>query len=315
MGRLVDGVWTQDGVKSTAGRFTRSESSIRAWIRADGSTPYAPGAGRYHLYISHACPWAHRTMIVRKLKKLEDVISISVVEPFMGERGWSFGPDGIPDPIHQSQYLHELYTRTQSDYSGRVTVPLLWDRKMDTAVNNESSEIIRMLNAEFDAFGDASLDLYPEALRPEIDALNDQIYANVNNGVYRCGFATTQAAYEEAFDDLFGTLDALDERLSKQRYLVGDRTTEADWRLFPTLVRFDAVYFGHFKCNLRRISDYAHLDGYLRELYQLPGISETVNLRHIKEHYYQSHETINPTRIVPKGPRLDFEASHGRDAL
>ena len=317
MGRLVEGVWTRDWVntETTAGRFVRQDSSFRAWIRADGSTPYAPEAGRYHLYVSHACPWAHRTMIVRKLKKLEDVISVSVVEAFMGEDGWSFGPDGTPDLIHQSRYLRDLYTRAQPDYSGRVTVPLLWDRKTDSAVNNESSEIIRMLNSEFDAFGDPSLDLYPEALRTEIDAINDRVYANVNNGVYRCGFATTQEAYEEAFADLFGTLDEIDQRLGTQRYLAGDRLTEADWRLFPTLVRFDAVYFGHFKCNLRRISDYRHLSGYLRELYQVPGVSETVNLRHIKEHYYRSHESINPTRIVPKGPELDFESPHGRDRL
>jgi len=317
MGSLVDGVWTQDWLhtESTEGRFVRQESSFRDWIRADGSTPYVPEAGRYHLYVSHACPWAHRTMIVRKLKKLEDVISASVVEAFMGENGWSFGPDGTPDPVHESKYLHELYTRARPGYSGRVTVPLLWDRQTDTAVNNESSEIIRMLNAEFDTFGDPSLDLYPEALRAEIDAVNDRIYPNVNNGVYRCGFATTQVAYEEAFADLFGTLDEFDTRLRNQRYLVRDRITEADWRFFTTLVRFDAVYFGHFKCNLRRISDYANLSGYLRELYQIPGVSETVNLRHIKEHYYRSHETINPSRIVPKGPELDFESPHGRVRL
>jgi putative glutathione S-transferase len=319
MGQLVDGEWRQDWyeTKSAGGRFVRKDSSFRDWIRADGSTPYAPEAGRYHLYVANACPWAHRTMIFRKLKKLEHVVSISIVDPFMGEHGWTFGddPDGTPDEIHGSRALHELYTRARPDYTGRVTVPLLWDRKTDTAVNNESSEIIRMFNREFDAFGDGSLDFYPEALRSEIDAVNDLVYGAVNNGVYRCGFATTQEAYEEAFGELFGTLDQLDERLSSRRYLIGDQITEADWRLFPTLVRFDAVYVGHFKCNKLRIADYDHLSGYLRELYQVPGIAETVHFDHIKRHYYQSHESINPTRIVPAGPRLDLNTPHGRESL
>lgn len=317
MGQLVDGVWQRDALakKNGDGHFKRQVSAFRDFVRADGSTRYKPEAGRYHLYVSLACPWAHRTLIVRKLKGLEDAITVSVVDPFMGDQGWQFsdGPGCIPDPLHQSSFLHQLYVQAHSNFSGRVTVPVLWDRKEDTAVNNESSEIIRMLNSEFDAIADTSIDLYPKDLREEIDAQNAVIYPNVNNGVYRCGFATTQTAYEEAFEALFGALDALDERLSGQRYLTGDRITEADWRLFPTLVRFDPVYVGHFKCNRRRIADYAHLSAYLRDLYQQPGIAETVDFRHIKEHYYQSHESINPTRIVPVGPDLDLETPHGRD--
>ncbi len=318
MGQLIAGEWqTDDGKRATDGHFVRKASSFRNWIRADGSTPYTPDPDRYHLYIANACPWAHRTVIFRRLKKLESVISLSIVDPFMGDEGWFFGddPDGTRDDLHGSRALHELYTRAQPDYTGRVTVPLLWDRKTDTAVNNESSEIIRMLNREFDALGDASIDFYPEALRPEIDAINERIYETVNNGVYRCGFATTQEAYEEAFRDLFGTLDELEARLGKQRYLVGNTITEADWRLFPTLVRFDAVYVTHFKCNRQRVADFPHLSGYLRELYQVPGIAETVHFDHIKRHYFESHDTINPTRIVPVGPRLNLDAPHGRDAL
>jgi len=318
MGRLIDGKWSDEwyDTESSGGRFVRKESSFRDWVRADGSTRFAPEAGRYHLYVSLACPWAHRTLIFRKLKGLEDAISLSVVDPHMGENGWEFSTreGAIPDSVNQASKLYEVYTKADPAYTGRVTVPALWDRQHATIVSNESSEIIRMFNAEFDALAKSpELDLYPEAHRKEIDDVNDFVYPNINNGVYRCGFATTQEAYEEAFGELFGALDALEEKLGRQRYLVGDRLTEADWRLFTTLVRFDAVYVGHFKCNLRRIADMPNLYGYLRELYQVPGVAETVNLTHIKQHYYGSHETINPTGVVPVGPELDFDAPHGRD--
>jgi putative glutathione S-transferase len=316
MGRLVEGKWRDEwyDTKSTGGRFVRVESAFRDQVRADGSTDFAPEAGRYHLYVSLACPWAHRTLIFRKLEKLEGAVSVSVVEPYMGRDGWSFGEPGsaTADTENGARHLHEIYTRAKPTYTGRVTVPVLWDKELDAIVNNESSEIIRMFNSEFDAIGDASLDFYPEELRDEIDAMNEFVYPRVNNGVYRCGFATTQEAYEEAFTLLFAALDELDARLGRQRYLVKDRITEADWRLFTTLVRFDAVYFGHFKCNLRRIADYPHLSGYLRELYQVPGVAETVHFDHIKRHYYQSHSTLNPTGVVPLGPELDLLAPHGR---
>lgn len=319
MGRLVDGEWKDEWyeTKSTGGRFERKESAYRDRVAADGSTRFAPEAGRYHLYVSYACPWAHRTLIVRALKKLEETISFSVVHPLMAENGWSFeNPDATPgvtgDPLNGCRFLHQVYTNADSGYTGRVTVPVLWDRKLSTIVNNESAEILRMLNSEFDAFGDASVDLHPQALRAQIDEINDFVYPNVNNGVYRCGFATTQEAYDEAFAQLFDALGRLDARLGENRYLVGDVISEADWRLFTTLVRFDAVYVGHFKCNQRRIADYPNLSGYLRELYQVPGIAETVNLAHIKRHYYQSHAAINPTGVVPLGPELDLAAPHGR---
>ncbi len=319
MGRLVNGEWTHEwyDTEKSGGRFVRKESAFRDWVRSDGSTRYAPEPDRYHLYVSYACPWAHRALIFRNLKGLEGVISVSVVDPFMGEDGWWFseGPGCIPDTVNGAAYLHELYTRADPSYSGRVTVPVLWDKRHGTIVNNESSEIIRMFNAEFDAFAKPGIDFYPAELRDEIDALNALIYPSINNGVYRCGFATTQEAYEEAFGELFGALDQLEERLAKQRYLSGARVTEADWRLFTTLVRFDPVYVGHFKCNLRRIADYPNLSGYTRELYQVPGVAETCDLVHIKRHYYESHETINPTRIVPVGPELDLDAPHGRDGL
>jgi putative glutathione S-transferase len=322
MGRLVDGRWTNEwyDTKSTGGRFVRRESAFRDRVRADGSTRFSPEPGRYHLYVSLACPWAHRTLIFRKLKKLEGAIPLSVVHPHMAENGWSFGnPDatggGIGDAVNGVRHLHEVYTKADPYYTGRVTVPVLWDRKEGTIVNNESSEIIRMFNSEFDGFGDASVDFYPEAHRAEIDAVNAFVYPNVNNGVYRCGFATTQEAYEEAFRDLFAALDELDSRLRRQRYLVGDRLTEADWRLFTTLVRFDAVYVGHFKCNLRRISDYPALSGYLRELYQVPGVAETTDFEHIKRHYYGSHTSINPSGVVPLGPELDLGSAHGRETI
>lgn len=323
MGLLVDGKW-QDvwyDTKSTKGRFERSKSQFRNWVTADGSAgPTGEGGfkaepGRYHLYVSYACPWAHRTLIFRALKKLEGVISVSVVDFLMAEEGWTFyGATGSTgDALYGSKRLYEIYTRADPNYSGRVTVPVLWDKQRQTIVSNESSEIIRMLNTAFDEFGDASLDFYPEALAAEIDALNDFIYPNINNGVYRAGFATQQDAYEEAFKQLFAALDTLEDRLSRQRYLTGSSLTEADWRLFTTLLRFDPVYVGHFKCNLRRIADYPNLWNYTRELYQVPGVASTVNMEHIKGHYYRSHKTINPTGIVPVGPEIDFTAPHDRD--
>lgn len=320
MGRLIEGVWSDEwyDTKSSGGRFVRKDSSFREHVRADGSTPFAPEAGRYHLYVSLACPWAHRTLILRRLKGLEAAISLSVVDPFMGKNGWEFGesPGCIPDPIHGAEFLHQVYTQADPKYTGRVTVPVLWDRERATIVNNESSDILRMFNAEFAAIAEhPEPDYYPEALRAAIEEANALVYPNVNNGVYRCGFATTQEAYEEAFAELFGTLDALEERLGRQRYLVGDAITEADWRLFTTLVRFDAVYVGHFKCNLRRIADMPNLHGYLRELYQVPGVAETVDMTHIKRHYYESHGTINPTGVVPVGPALELDAPHGREGV
>ncbi|WP_454016762.1 glutathione S-transferase family protein [Azospirillum sp. Marseille-Q6669] len=314
MGLLIDGRWHDQwyDTKNSGGAFVRPETQFRNWVRADGSTPFQAEAGRYHLFVSLACPWAHRTLILRKLKGLEDAIGVTVVDPLMREEGWTF-PD--PDPITGSTRLHEVYTTADPTYSGRVTVPVLWDKKTGTIVSNESAEIVRMLNREFDAFGDASLDFYPAELAEEIDRLNAFVYDRVNNGVYKAGFATSQEKYEQAFDALFAALDELDVRLAGQRYLLGNRQTEADWRLFTTLVRFDAVYVGHFKCNLRRIADYPNLSGYLRDLYQVPGVAETVDFHHIKRHYYASHTMINPTGIVPKGPALDLDAPHGRDSV
>ena len=325
MGLLIDGVWHDQwsDTKKSGGRFVRSESQFRHWVTPDG----APGpsgedgfkaeAGRYHLYVSLACPWASRALIVRKLKRLEDAIGLSVVDAFMGEQGWWFSdaPGAVPDTVNGKRYMHEIYTLADPTYTGRVTVPVLWDKQRRTIVSNESAEIIRMFNSGFAGIADDSVDVYPAALRAEIDEVNAFVYPAINNGVYRCGFATTQEAYEEAFDQLFAALDELEARLGRQRYLVGDRVTEADWRLFTTLVRFDAVYVGHFKTNKRRIADYPNLSGYLRELYQWPGIAETVDFDHIKQHYYGSHKTINPTGIVPKGPELDLGAAHGRDRL
>ena len=322
MGLLVDGKW-QDKWYETgkSGKFERSQSQFRDFVTADGAP--APGRtrafkaepGRYHLYVSLACPWAHRTLIFRKLKKLEDVISVSIVHHFMGEHGWTFlAEDGATgDTLYGLDYLHQIYTRADPTYSGRVTVPVLWDKQEQTIVSNESSEIIRMLNSAFDEWGDASVDFYPEPLRAEVDALNEWIYPSINNGVYRCGFATKQAAYEEAFAELFAALDRVEDILSRRRYLAGERITEADWRLFTTLVRFDPVYVGHFKCNLRRIADYPNLSNYLRELYQVPGVAQTVNLHHIKHHYYGSHRMINPTGVVPVGPEVDYAAAHNRN--
>ena len=328
MGMMIDGKWQRDDLRSAGASFVRPQTVFRNWVTADGSPgPSGEGGfkaqrGRYHLYVSLACPWAHRTLIVRALKKLDDAITVSVVDPFMGDDGWAFeAPDGsvtagaTRDDLNGARYLHEIYTLARTDYTGRVTVPVLWDRETRTIVNNESSEIIRMLNSAFDALGAAGDDFYPQARRAEIDELNAVIYDTVNNGVYKCGFAKSQEAYETAFDPLFETLDRLERSLASRRYLVGARTTEADWRLFTTLIRFDAVYYSHFKCNLRRIIDYPNLWGYTRDLYQVPGVAETVSLAHIKRHYYASHAMINPTRIVPKGPAIDFAAPHHRAPL
>ena len=318
MGMVIDGKWsTENRGRIRDGKFRRAVTQFRDFVTADGSSRFEAEAGRYHLYVSLACPWAHRTVIFRKLKKLEAAISLSVVDHFMGEMGWWFSdnPGCLPDSVNGAQYVHQIYIAAKPDYSGRASVPVLWDKKERTIVNNESPEIIRMLNSEFDAFGDAALDLYPEALRAEIDAVNEPVYETINNGVYKCGFAATQEAYEEAVETLFRTLDELEARLGHQRYLAGARITEADWRLFTTLIRFDAVYYGHFKCNLRRIADYPNLSNYLLELYQVPGVAETVDLDHIKGHYYASHTSNNPTGIVPKGPELDFTRPHDRQRL
>ncbi|MFA7505184.1 MAG: glutathione S-transferase family protein [Burkholderiaceae bacterium] len=325
MGLLVDGKWVDKwyDTKSTGGRFERSEAQLRNWITPDGSAgPSGEGgfraaAGRYHLYVSLACPWAHRTLIFRALKGLEDMIGVSVVNPHMAENGWSFAPAQgvVPDPVGAADYLYQVYQRARPDYSGRVTVPVLWDLERDTIVSNESAEIIRMLNTAFDGIGAKPGDYAPDDLLAEIDAINARVYDAVNNGVYKAGFATDQAVYEGAAAEVFEALDELESRLSGQRYLLGDRITEADWRLFTTLVRFDAVYHGHFKCNLRRLVDYPALWAYTRELYQWPGVAATVDFDHIKQHYHGSHPTINPNRIVPLGPVLDFEASHGRGRL
>lgn len=322
MGALVEGVWQDQPLvpQSRDGRFIRKDSAFRNWITADGSPgPTGTGGfkaqpGRYHLYVSLACPWAHRTLIFRNLKGLEEMISVSVVNWLMMENGWTFedAPGVIPDPIHNARYLYQVYTAADPTYTGKVTVPVLWDKERDTIVNNESSEIIRMFNHAFDEIGAKAGDYYPEDLRDEIDRLNARIYETVNNGVYKAGFATRQGAYEEAVTALFESLDWLDRLLGTRRYLTGDRQTEADWRLFTTLVRFDPVYVGHFKCNLKRIADYPNLSGYLRDLYQVPGVAETVDMRHIKGHYYESHRMINPTGIVPRGPIIDLEAPSGR---
>ena len=316
MGLLVDGVWVDQwyDTKSTGGQFVRGKAAFRSWVTPNGGPgPSGVGGfkaepGRYHLYVSLACPWAHRTLIFRKLKRLERIISVSVVHWLMLENGWTFadGPGVVPDPLFGVRFLHEIYTRAEPDYTGRVTVPVLWDKQASTIVNNESAEIIRMFNSAFNGCGAASGDFYPENLRPQIEAWNTRIYDAVNNGVYKAGFATSQEAYEAAFLKLFETLDVLERHLGEHRYLTGDRLTEADWRLFTTLLRFDPVYVGHFKCNLRRIADYPNLSRYLSDLYQVPGVAETVDMRHIKGHYYQSHRTINPTGVVPLGPAIDF---------
>jgi glutathionyl-hydroquinone reductase len=322
MGLLIDGVWRDQWyeTESTGGRFVRQDSAFRNWITPDGRPGlsgeggFKAEPGRYHLYVSLACPWASRTLILRKLKRLEDAIDVSVLHWHMAENGWEFreAPGATGDRLYGSHYLHEIYTRARPDYTGRVTVPVLWDKERGTIVSNESAEIIRMLNSAFDGVGADGPDFYPEPLRAEIESINAKVYDSVNNGVYKAGFATSQKAYEEAVLALFATLDELEERLATQRYLAGDRLTEADWRLFTTLVRFDPVYVGHFKCNLKRLFEYPNLWAYTRELYQVSGVADTVNFQHIKNHYYGSHRTINPTGIVPLGPQLDFEEPHGR---
>ena len=323
MGLLIEGRWHDQwyDTRKSKGEFLRTNSQFRNWITADGSagpsgeSGFPAEAGRYHLYVSLACPWAHRTLIFRALKSLEDIIPVSIVHPHMMDKGWVFddwkGQTG--DSLYGYNRLHQLYTMANQDYSGRVTVPVLWDTEQEKIVSNESSEIIRMFNSAFADYTPEKTDYYPEELRNEIDSINARIYETLNNGVYRCGFATTQKAYETAFTELFACLDELESRLSKQRFLIGNRITEADWRLFTTLIRFDAVYYSHFKTNLRRIFDYPALHGYTCDLYQQPGIKQTVDFEHIKQHYFFSHETINPTRVVPVGPEINFELPHQRE--
>jgi putative glutathione S-transferase len=303
--------------QSDTGEFQRQPDIFRRWVTADGRSGYPAAKGRYHLYVSWACPWAHRTIIVRKLKQLEDVIGMTVVDPIRDDRGWAFreGPGHSSDPINGFQCLSEAYRATDPAYRGRVTVPVLWDTVTNRIVSNSDDDLMRMFNSAFNAFTASTLDLYPEALRREIDELNETIYRDVNDGVYRAGFATTQQAYEAAARRLFDALDRLDARLKTRRYLFGNRFVETDWRLFVTLIRFDAVYHGHFKCNIRRIADYPNLFGYLKDLYQSDGIAETVNFDHIKRHYYLTHDDINPTGVVPLGPDQDLRAPHGRERL
>lgn len=327
MGLLVEGKWADQwyDTKATDGKFVRTTTQFRNWITADGSagpsgeSGFEAESGRYHLYVSLACPWAHRTLIMRKLKGLEDHISVSVVHSDMMDEGWMFeGPEldspfEVKDDLFGSRCYYEIYTRAKSDYSGRVTVPVIWDKKRNTIVTNESAEIIQMFNSAFNELTGNTDDYYPEELRAEMDEINERVYHSVNNGVYKSGFASTQKAYEEAYNELFDGLDWLEDILSDRRYLLGDRITLADWRLFTTLIRFDAVYVGHFKCNKKRIIDYPNLDNYMRELYQVEGVAETTDMTHIKRHYYFSHRTINPHGVIPAGPALDFNAPHDRD--
>ncbi|WP_114576602.1 glutathione S-transferase family protein [Saliphagus sp. LR7] len=320
MNMLVDGEWRTDAHEMTDddGSFQRGETTFRDEIRDEPDTRFQPEAGRYHLYVSYACPWAHRTLIARRLLGLEDAISVSVVDPFRADDGWQFSPEKegcTEDPIHGADYLRELYVRADPDATCRVTVPVLWDRKEDTIVNNESGEVLRMLDTEFGDVAERDVDLYPEGYREDIDEIIEAIYDPINNGVYRAGFATEQEPYDEAIDDLFSALDRWDSVLEDQRYLAGDRLTEADVCMFTTLVRFDQVYHTHFMCNANQIRDYDTLWPYLRDLYQTPGIAETVNMDHIKEHYYTTHPDVTPNRIVARGPDLEFEAPHGRDEL
>lgn len=318
LGLLVNGKWVEQwyNTNKSGGKFVRQASQFTRMIESGGD--FQPEGGRYHLFVSLACPWAHRTLILRKLKELEKHISVSVVHPDMLEQGWRFASEHHPYPaatvdhLYGSQYLHQIYTRADPDLTSRVTVPVLWDKKTQTIVSNESSLIVRIFNSAFNDLTDNHHDYYPQALRSDIDQINEYVYDNINNGVYKAGFATTQQAYEEAVSALFTALDKVETILAKQRYLVGDQITESDWRLFTTLVRFDAVYVGHFKCNIRRIEDYANISNYLRELYQYPGIAETVNMDHIKRHYYFSHKTINPTQVVPAGPELNLEGEWNR---
>lgn len=324
MGLLVDGSWQDKwyDTSKSGGRFERSKSQFRNWVTADGSAGptgqagFKAESGRYHLYVSFACPWAHRTLIFRRLKGLEKHISVSAVAPEMLSNGWEFrrGSD-LADPLYDKDFLHQIYTTADAEYSGRVTVPVLWDKQQQTIVSNESADIIRMFNEAFNDITGDNQDFYPQTLRASIDEVNEFVYDNINNGVYKAGFATSQSAYEEAFDALFDALAILEQKLAGQRYLAGSQLTEADWRLFTTLVRFDAVYVGHFKCNLKRIVDYPNLWNFVRELYQVEGVAETVRMDHIKTHYYVSHDMINPTGVVPKGPELDFTAPHDRHKL
>ncbi len=323
MGQLVNGKWqdTWYDTSSTGGKFVRSTAKFRSWITSDGSAgPSGDGgfkaeSGRYHLYVSLACPWAHRTLIFRALKGLQDHIDVSVVHPDMLSEGWEFRTDfsgATGDRLYGLPYARDIYLKADPDISGRVTVPILWDTERETIVSNESAEIIRMFNSAFDGITDNTLNFWPEDLRAEIEPVNERIYDTVNNGVYKAGFATSQEAYDSAVHPLFSSLDWLEERLGQTRYLMGDRVTEADWRLFTTLIRFDPVYHLHFKCNRARIVDYPNLWGYLRELYQWPGVAETVNFDHIVRHYHYSHDTINPNRIIPINPVLNLETPHGR---
>ncbi len=324
MGLLVEGQWQNKwyNTEKTGGEFVREDAQFRDWITPDGSagpngeTAFNAETDRYHLYVSYACPWAHRTLIFRKLLGLEDVISVSAVHPHMLENGWEFKADKNfqtdDEPLYGLDYMHQLYTKNDPSYSGRVTVPVLWDKKRERIVNNESADVIRILASGFNELAKHPQDFYPKSLRPAIDDVNDTVYNNINNGVYRSGFATAQDKYEAAYHDLFAALDKVEEILARHQFLAGDQITEADWRLFTTLVRFDAVYFGHFKCNRQRIADFPNLSNYLRQLYQWSGVAETVHLDHIKQHYYYSHDTINPTRIVPVGPELNLDAPHNR---
>ncbi|MEO2280197.1 glutathione S-transferase family protein [Pseudoalteromonas pernae] len=322
MGLLIEGKWHDKwyDTESSNGQFKREGAQLRNWVTSDsrpgpsGEGGFAAEKDRYHLYVSLACPWAHRTLIFRALKGLQDYISVSVVSPDMLEQGWTFdkasGSSG--DDLYHSEFMHQIYTRNNPQYSGRVTVPVLWDKQQQRIVSNESAEIIRMFNDAFNHLTDNQLNFYPQALRSQIDDVNEFVYDKINNGVYKAGFATTQKAYEQAYHSLFAALDELEVRLSKQRYLVGEQLTEADWRLFTTLIRFDAVYFGHFKCNQRMLESYENISQYVRDLYQVPGVAQTVNFEHIKRHYYFSHTMINPTQVVPAGPKLDFTRPHNR---
>lgn len=330
MGYLIKGVWHEGSparyarsschmtgwydTGKTAGEFIRAESQFRDTVTADGASGYPAAAGRYHLYVSLACPWAHRTLIFRKLKQLEDAISVSIVDPVITEGGWAFR-DGLDDAVNGFGFLRQVYTHARPDYSGRVTVPVLWDKQTQRIVNNESSEILRMLGSEFNAFTPVKTDFYPAARRQEIDTVNAFVYERINNGVYKAGFAGSQRVYESAVTRLFAALAEVEARLGRSRYLVGGTLTEADWRLFTTLIRFDAVYVTHFKCNLRRIEDYPNLSNYLRDLYQAPGVAETVDFDHIKRHYFMSHRHLNPSGLVPKGPILDYRTPHNRERL
>ncbi len=319
MGLLVEGNWQDKwyDTKKSGGKFERQDSMFRHSVSNDTNSEFKPESNRYHLYVSLACPWAHRTLIFRKLKNLEEHISVSVVSPDMLENGWEFGgyEGATKDHLFDFDFMHQIYTKDTPDITSRVTVPVLWDKKTSKIVNNESSEIIRILNSAFNELTNNTDDYYPVALKAEIDSINDFVYPKINNGVYKSGFATTQDAYEEAVTELFSALDVIEQRLNKQRYLVGNSITEADWRLFTTLIRFDPVYVGHFKCNLKRIADYPAISGYVKDLYQVPGIAETVNFDHIKRHYYYSHTMINPTQVVPKGPMMDLTSAHGRDSF